>query len=354
MLVLGIESSCDETAAAVVESSGGRPRIRSNVVASQIDIHRHFGGVVPELASRNHLKMIIPVIEESLAQAGVGLAELSGIAVTQGPGLIGSLLVGFNVAKSLSLATGIPYRAVSHLESHLFAAMLESEFEFPFLGLVVSGGHSSILWLEKLGQYTTLARTRDDAVGEAFDKIAKFLRLGYPGGPAIEKTARSGNPRAFSLPRAVMKDRSLDFSYSGLKTAVILETRKHSLPLPPSQLSDLAASFQEAAVDMIISRVESALRLKGTNQLVASGGVACNTRLRERLTELSRNLGFRLLLPSPHLCTDNGAMVAMSGLLYFQAGMTSSFDLNAYPIEAFHQPGKNIVPPSGTDRGISK
>lgn len=341
MLVLGIESSCDETAAAVVESSGVRPRIRSSVVTSQIEIHRRFGGVVPELASRNHLKMILPVIEEALKRAEVGLTDLSGIAVTQGPGLIGSLLVGFNLAKSLSFATGLPYRGVSHLESHLFAAMLEYDFDFPFLGLVVSGGHSSIIWMEKLGQYTTLARTRDDAVGEAFDKIAKFLKLGYPGGPALEEAARSGNPRAYPFPRAVMKNRSLDFSYSGLKTAVILKTRKHPAPLSPSQVSDLAASFQEAAVDMIISRVETALRQQGVNQLVASGGVACNSRLRERLAELSRSLGVRLLLPSPPLCTDNGAMVAMSGLLYFQAGLTSALDLNAYPIEAFYQPGKN-------------
>ena len=335
MLILGIESSCDETAAAVIDCSGARPGIRSNIVSSQVDLHRLFGGVVPELASRRHIEMIIPVVEESLSQAGVVISELAGIAATQGPGLIGSLLVGFNFAKSLSWATGLPFIGVSHLEAHLLAPLLEQELEFPFLGLVASGGHSSIMWMEDIGKRTILARTRDDAAGEAFDKIAKALNLGYPGGPEIERAAESGNPRAIRFPRAVMKDGSLDFSFSGLKTAVIMELRRRTDPLGSRDLADLASSFQEAVVDMITSRVESALKHTGAARFVVSGGVACNSRLREKLTGLAREMDVRIFLPSPSLCTDNAAMVAVTGSLYLRRGITSAYDLNAYPSEAF-------------------
>ena len=334
MLILGIESSCDETAAAVVDCSGTRPEIRSNIVSSQVDIHRLFGGVVPELASRRHIETIIPVVEESLSRAGVRLDDLDGIAVTRGPGLIGSLLVGFNFAKAISWSTGIPYVGVSHLESHLFAPLLEHELDTPFLGLVASGGHSSIMWMEEPGNYSILARTRDDAAGEAFDKIAKLLNLGYPGGPAIERAARDGDPGAIRFPRAVMKDGSMDFSFSGVKTAAVLHLRR-ARTLTPEQVSDLAASFQEAVVDMLTSRVESALQQTGAARLVVSGGVACNARFREKLAILAGEMNVRLFLPSPRLCTDNGAMVAVTGFLYLRRGIVSTFDLNAYPSEAY-------------------
>ena len=290
--------------------------------------------MVPELASRRHLETIIPVVEESLSRAGARLDDLDGIAVTQGPGLIGSLLVGFNFAKTLSWSTGIPYVGVSHLESHLFAPLLEYELETPFLGLVASGGHSSIMWMEEPGNYTTLARTRDDAAGEAFDKIAKLLNLGYPGGPAIERAARDGDPGAIRFPRAVMKDGSMDFSFSGVKTAAVLHLRRAGA-LTPEQVSDLAASFQEAVVDMLTSRVESALQQTGAARLVVSGGVACNARFREKLAILAGEMNVRLFLPSPRLCTDNGAMVAVTGFLYLRRGIVSTFDLNAYPSEAY-------------------
>jgi len=309
--VLGIETSCDETAAAVVED--GR-RALSDVVATQIELHRKWGGVVPELASRNHVMQVLPVVDEALAKAGVEPASLDGIAVTSGPGLVGALLVGVQVAKALSASWEKPLVGVNHLEGHLLASFLsERPPTFPFLGLVVSGGHTSLYAAEDFGRYRLLGATRDDAAGEAFDKGAKLLGLPYPGGIAIDRLAKQGDPRAVRFPRAIVRGSELDFSFSGLKTALLHHVKRHGVP-DGQGLADLCASYQEAIVGALVHKLFRAARTLQRERLVLAGGVAANSRLRAAVAEQAAEYeGMEVFLPAPKLCTDNAAMIAVAG-----------------------------------------
>ena len=333
MLVLGIETSCDETAAAVVRD--GR-EIVSSVVASQIETHKRFGGVVPELASREHLDKIVPIVEEAFTQAKIQPSEIDGIAVTVGPGLVGSLLVGVSYAKAMAFALGKPLVGVNHIEGHVYSvAFGNPPVEYPALALIVSGGHSNLFFVPAPGQYKVLARTRDDAAGEAFDKVAKMMGLGYPGGPIIERLAREGNPKAvkFSLPR--MGDGSADFSFSGLKTAVTKHVRETGLqPVtngeePSQAIKDLAASFQSVVVRSLVGTTERLAGEYPAQTLIVAGGVACNGALREAARAAAERLGIPAYFPSPHLSTDNAAMIAAAGTVKLQAGERAGFDLNA-------------------------
>ncbi len=321
--VLGIETSCDETAAAVVVD--GRT-IESNVVASQEAIHRQTGGVVPETASRLHLRTLVPVLEETLARSGRGWDELDAIAVTHGPGLAGSLLVGLNTAKAISYARDIPLIGVNHLEGHVYANWLveQTEPRFPLVSLIVSGGHSDLIVMRDHGHYERLGRTRDDAAGEAFDKAARMMALGYPGGPAIQKAAVDADSTRYPLPRAWLSG-GYDFSFSGLKTAVLraVQGAGESLIVP-----DLAAAFQEAIVDVMATKTVEAAREHGAAMIALSGGVAANLRLRERVWELSP---VPVLIPPVPLCTDNAAMIAAAGHFRYTAGDRSPLDLDAIP-----------------------
>lgn len=312
MLILGIESSCDDAACAVLETtSPGIAEIRSSTVANQDDIHRAYGGVVPELASRNHLVTIAPVIERALASARCALGDIDGIAVTRGPGLVGSLLVGLMYAKGIAHATGLPMVGVNHIEGHLLAPMLENRIAMPYLALVVSGGHTSLYAVEDFGRYRRLGRTRDDAAGEAFDKVAKLMGLGYPGGRVIDEMARRGDRKSVRFPRARVKGAPLDFSFSGIKTAVatmLAESGGASL-----SRENLAASFQEAVVDMLVKPTIDAARELGVDTVALTGGVAANSRLRERLAEAVADDGRRIVAPALKYCTDNAAMIALAG-----------------------------------------
>lgn len=329
-LYLGIESSCDETAAAVVDLSG--PKVLSNVIASQNAVHAEYGGVVPELASRQHLRMIGPVLRQALSEAGCELKDLSGIAVTYGPGLAGSLGVGLSAAKGLALAQKLPWLGVDHLEGHLLAAFLEHPgLSYPFLGLVVSGGHSSLYAVSGPQSRERLARTRDDAVGEAFDKVAKLLDLGFPGGPALDKAAAGYQGSAApSFPVAQLKDGSLDFSFSGLKTSLRLHIEKAkaegTLDIPA-----VAAGFQAAAIRPLISRALEAARRTGYTKLVVGGGVAANSYLRRELPVACGREGVEVFLPSLSLCVDNAAMIAYAGGLRLLKGERSEYDLGVAP-----------------------
>ncbi len=333
MKILGIETSCDETAAAVVADGS---KIISNIVASQIDIHARYGGIVPEIASRQHLLTIISVIHEAMSEAKVGWQDIDGIAVTYGPGLAGSLIVGVNVAKAIALARRLPITGVNHLEGHIYANWLpspsncscpihwangEGKVRFPCLCLIVSGGHSDLVLMEGHGQFKKLGRTRDDAAGEAFDKAARILGLGYPGGPAMEQAATAGTPR-LPLPRAWLKG-SYDFSFSGLKTALW-----HLVQREEFLVADAAASFQLAVVDVLVGKTIDAAKELQVKQILLSGGVAANRFLTERFLKSSP---VPVLIPPPHLCTDNAAMVAACGYYHFQAGKTSSYDLDVVP-----------------------
>jgi N6-L-threonylcarbamoyladenine synthase len=311
VVVLGIETSCDETAAAVVED--GR-RARSDVVATQIELHRRWGGVVPELASRNHVMQVMPVIDEALARARVAPADLDGVAVTSGPGLVGALLVGVQVAKALALAWEKPLVRVNHLEGHLLASFLaEAPPAFPFLGLVVSGGHTSLYAAAGFGQYRLLGATRDDAAGEAFDKGAKLLGLPYPGGVAIDRLAAEGDPRAARFPKAIVRGSELDFSFSGLKTALLHHVRKHGVP-EGGALADLCASYQDAIVRALTDKLFRAARKLQLDRIVLSGGVAANSRLRAAVAARAAEYeGVEVFLPPARLCTDNAAMIAVAG-----------------------------------------
>jgi N6-L-threonylcarbamoyladenine synthase len=316
--VLGIETSCDETAAAVVED--GR-RALSDVVATQIELHRKWGGVVPELASRNHVMQVMPVVDEALGRAGVAPGDLDAIAVTSGPGLVGALLVGVQVAKALAEAWRKPLVRVNHLEGHLVAAFLaEPPPRFPFLGLVVSGGHTSLYACEAFGRYRLLGSTCDDAAGEAFDKGAKLLGLPYPGGVAIDRLARDGNRAAVRFPKAIVKRSDLDFSFSGLKTALLHHVRKHGVP-EGAALADLCASYQEAIVAALVQKLFRAARRFQLDRVVLSGGVAANGRLRAAVQDAAREYeGVEVFLPAPRLCTDNAAMIAVAGTEAFRRG----------------------------------
>jgi len=322
-----VESSCDEMAAAVVR--GGRT-ILSNVIHGQADLHAPYGGVVPELASRDHVRAISRVVREALTQASVTPEELGGIAVTVGPGLIGSLLIGLCFAKSLAYRFGLPLVGVHHLSGHLASIALGSEtVAAPHLGLVVSGGHTALYRIEAEGTSLVLGETRDDAVGECFDKVAKLLGLPYPGGPSVSAAARAGNPQAFAFPRPLEGVAGLDFSYSGLKTAVALEAKRRS-PLSETDRADLAASFEAAATDVLIARTRRAIRQEGLGTVVVVGGVAANRRLREGMMQAAREDGFRCVFPAAALCTDNAAMIAAAGWQRLARGEQDDLHLNAF------------------------
>jgi N6-L-threonylcarbamoyladenine synthase len=325
--VLGIETSCDETAAAVVED--GR-RALSDVVATQIELHRRWGGVVPELASRNHVMQVMPVVDEALGRAGVDPSTLDGIAVTSGPGLVGALLVGVQVAKALSAGWEKPLARVNHLEGHLVAVFLGEEApEFPYLGLVVSGGHTSLYVAEAFGRYRLLGATRDDAAGEAFDKGAKLLGLPYPGGIAIDRLAATGDPSLVRFPKAIVRGSDLAFSFSGLKTALLHHVRKHGVP-EGQGLADLCASYQEAIVGALVQKLFRAARRLQLDRVVLSGGVAANSRLRAAVLDRAREYeSVRVFLPPARLCTDNAAMIAVAGTHALERGERAGPSLNA-------------------------
>lgn len=319
MLVLGIETSCDETSCALLE---GERNILSNVVSSQVEVHRPFGGVVPEIASRKHMESILPVIRAALERGGREMEQVEGIAVTQGPGLVGSLLIGIGVAKALAYARQLPLVGVHHLAGHIAAAYLEHPgLESPFVTLVVSGGHTALYQVLEEERFRLLGQTRDDAAGEAFDKVAKLLGLGYPGGPVIDRVARHGDPRGVSFPRGLARSQGLDFSFSGLKTAVMTHLRNRAfLPLSEQSLADLAASFQEAVVDVLVEKTIRAARRCRVTKVAITGGVACNGRLREQMAQRARQEGLEALFPRPALCTDNAAMIARAGLARLRRG----------------------------------
>jgi N6-L-threonylcarbamoyladenine synthase len=324
MLVLGIESSCDETAAAVINNG----KMRSNVIASQIAVHSPYGGVVPEIASRKHIEAINPVICRALCDANVKLRDIEGIAVTRGPGLIGSLLIGLSTAKALAFALDIPLTGVNHLEGHIAAAFLAEKVPaIPFMALVVSGGHTSIYLAKNYHDFELMGQTRDDAAGEAFDKAAKLLNLGYPGGVVIDKISKGANPKAVAFPRA-MKD-SPDFSFSGLKTSLLTMLKKRGRDFAPEELPDIVASYQEAIVDVLLEKTIKSAEDNGVNRIVVCGGVAANSRLRERFAKETAARNLELFIPPVILCTDNAAMIGAIGEIMLKNGHRDSLDLNA-------------------------
>ncbi len=342
MRILGIETSCDETSAAVVEETGDPAKpwaIRSNEIASQVPIHREWGGVVPELASRQHIRDICGVVERALEQAQTNWPDLGAVAVTQGPGLVGSLLVGVSFAKAAAAAAALPLVAVHHLAGHIESLVLQNgEMPLPAVVLVVSGGHTSLYRVDRPGSYTLLSRTRDDAAGEAYDKVAKLLGLGYPGGPVIDRLAAAGNDRAVPLPttRLTHADRNapqlkgdLDFSFSGLKTAVLRYVRAHAAPFTENEIADIAATFQRIVVSVLIDRLFEAARRCGAKSVGIAGGVSANSRLRAELQTRGAAREMPAYLPSIKLSTDNAAMIAAAGLRKFGAGLTSPLDINA-------------------------
>jgi len=334
--VLGIESSCDEMAAAVVVLDGRDCVIESSAVHSQTDVHAPYGGVVPELASRDHVRAVSSVVARALAQARCELDAIDGVAVTAGPGLVGSLLVGLSFAKGLALRRALPIVGVHHLVGHLLSAELaDATLAPPYLGLVVSGGHTALYRVPEHGSPELLGETRDDAVGEAFDKVAKMLGLGFPGGPAVSRTAQRGNDRAIDFPRALRSQPGYDFSYSGLKTAVALEidrrrSARGGAPLDEASIADVAASFEAAAIAPLVARVERAARELELDRVAVVGGVAANRRLRAEMERAGAALGFRATFPPPALCTDNAAMIASAGARLLARGVRDDLSLNAF------------------------
>jgi N6-L-threonylcarbamoyladenine synthase len=330
--ILGIETSCDETAAAIVE---GGTSVLSSVVSSQVDLHARYGGVVPEIASRAHVDLIVPVVAQAVVEAGLsdrphdgGGGDVDAVAATYGPGLVGALLVGVSAAKALALAWDVPFVAVNHLEAHLYATFLEEpDLELPLVVLLVSGGHTLLVLMEGHGRYRVLGSTIDDAAGEAFDKVARYLGLGYPGGPAIDRLSIEGDPQAIRFPRPMLGDGTHDFSFSGLKTAVVNHVRKH----PDASTADVAASFQEAVVDVLVTKAQAAAREVGAKGLCLGGGVAANSRLRERFLDACVVDGIRGFLPSRAMCTDNAAMVASAAWFRWQSDGPSPLDTGAFP-----------------------
>ncbi|MCU1290208.1 MAG: O-sialoglycoprotein endopeptidase [Acidobacteria bacterium] len=333
MLVLGIESSCDETAAAVIKDG---KRILSSVISSQIELHKPFGGVVPELASREHLEKIEPIVREALSKAEVSVKDIDAVAVTQGPGLIGSLLVGVCYAKALAFALDVPFIGVNHIEGHLYSVVFENPpVEYPALALIVSGGHTNLFFVPEEGVYKVVSRTRDDAAGEAFDKVAKMLGLGYPGGPVIEKLAREGDKTKVKFPIAKISDGRPDFSFSGLKTAVSRYVRENQIePAAEAKtanqaIKDVAASFQATVIKSLVVTMEKLTRELAPKTLIVAGGVACNGALREAVESLGAKSGLPVYFPSKHLSTDNAAMIAAAGYFHLRRGARSDLQMTA-------------------------
>lgn len=328
MNVLGIESSCDETGIALVEVSGGEaPRLRAQALHSQIEMHQAYGGVVPELASRDHIRRVLPLTRQVLAEAGLPLDRVDLVAFTRGPGLAGALLVGAGVACALAAALSKPTMGVHHLEGHLLSPFLSADPpSFPFVALLVSGGHTQLMQVDEVGRYLLLGETIDDAAGEAFDKSAKLMGLGYPGGPALSKLAEQGRPDAFALPRPLLHSGNLDFSFAGLKTAVLTQTKRLAPEPSAAQLADLAASTQAAIVEVLVAKSVKAIKRTGLKRLVVAGGVGANVQLRCQLGEACHRLGARLHYPELHLCTDNGAMIALAAAMRLQRGATPERD----------------------------
>lgn len=327
MIVLGIETSCDETAAAIYSDKG----LLSNEISSQT-IHIKYGGVVPELASRAHIQLILPIVKAALKTANVIISKLDGIAVTYGPGLVGSILIGLNFSKAMAFSLNIPYIGINHIEGHIFANFVFSQKPTPpFITLIVSGGHTMLVLVKDLGEYLILGSTKDDAVGEAFDKVAKMLNLGYPGGPIIDKTAKLGSPEYITFPRARFSDDRLDFSFSGLKTAVLYHIKSLTSEQIKFYRADIAASFQMAAIDSLMKQSLAAMNQYQINKLAVVGGVARNSLLREKLQKAANKVGFELFIPPPVLCTDNAAMIARAGYFRLLLKQSSPFSLSPVP-----------------------
>ena len=333
MTILGIETSCDETSAAVLQDG----IVKSNVISSQL-AHGEYGGVVPELASRAHQRLIVPVVEEALRTAGIGKDQLDAVCATYGPGLMGALLVGLNFAKAMAYGLRVPFVGVNHMEAHLYSNFIdEPKPNLPFLCLTVSGGHTQLVLVRNILEHELLGETLDDAAGEAYDKVAKMLGLGFPGGPVLDRLAQAGNPDFVKFPRSLLGDESLDFSFSGIKTAVRYWLRDHPSsgdgePNPAAdRLNDLCASFQAAMADVLVEKILRGLKRTGVNDVAIAGGVSANSELRRRLETLAARRNFRLFVPKLGYCTDNGAMIAMTGYLLLKKGIESAFDLHAEP-----------------------
>ena len=328
MLILGIETSCDETSVAIVRDG---KEVLSNLILSQLDVHSEFGGVVPELACRRHLEVINPLMEQAIQEAKITWKDIDAVAVTRGPGLVGAVLIGVAAAKALALSLDIPLIGVNHLEAHIYSNYLqEAEMPFPAIALLVSGGHTSLVYLKKHGEYEIIGETRDDAAGEAFDKVARMLNLGYPGGPIIDKLSNEGNREAVVFPRAMMEKKdNYDFSFSGLKTAVVYYLKSEESKTQDK--ANIAAGFQEAVVDVLVTKTLRAAKKYGVSHVLLAGGVARNSRLRNELKRRARSQKITFHIPSPILCTDNAAMVATVGYFMLQKGMTADLSLDAVP-----------------------
>lgn len=328
IIILGIETSCDETSVAIVENGN---RVLSNIIASQMDIHQEYGGVVPEIASREHMKNILITCEEALKKADIDLGDIDGIAIANGPGLKGSLLVGLSFAKAMAFALNKPLIGVNHIDGHIYANFLvHKNIKFPFIALIVSGGHTSLILVKEIGKHEILGTTRDDAAGEVFDKIAKYLNLGYPGGPIIEELALKGKKNAITFPRPLTKTPNLDFSFSGLKTAVIYFVNKKKKIREDLQIADICASFQQAVIETLVSKTFYAAKKYKINNIVVGGGVAANESLRKEMLEAGKKVNKEVYFPSRELCTDNAAMIAVVGHYKKLKEFSDSFDLDVY------------------------
>ncbi|MDF1712629.1 MAG: tRNA (adenosine(37)-N6)-threonylcarbamoyltransferase complex transferase subunit TsaD [Akkermansiaceae bacterium] len=328
-MILAIESSCDETAVAIIRREDQTPKLLSSLISSQIEIHREYGGVVPEVACRNHAQRIRPLVQQALDDAGVTLEDITAFAATRGPGLASSLLVGLAYAKGLAASSGKPFFGINHMEGHLLSPFLEEGAIPPHLGLIVSGGHTMLIDVQAHGQYQLIGRTIDDAAGEAFDKVGRMLKLPYPGGPEIEKHAREGDPKAFAFPRAHLKDTPFHFSFSGLKTAVLYQLQK--LDEPQTHLADICASFQAAVIDALVKKTIKAARQNGHTLITLSGGVACNRTLQEALTVAAQNVGIGVQPTPPSLTTDNAGMIAFAALLASENRPADPLDIGINP-----------------------
>ncbi len=329
IVIMGIESSCDDTAVAVVKNG---EEVLSNLVSSQVDLHGRFGGVVPEVASRRHLDIINLLVEEALREAAKDFSDLSAIAVTYGPGLVGALLIGVATAKALAFSCDLPLIAVNHITGHIYANFLvHGGLQFPLLSLIVSGGHTNLVYMEQHGKYEIMGRTRDDAAGEVFDKAARAVNLGYPGGPVIDKLSQEGDPEAIKFPRAFLEEGSLDFSFSGLKSAVLNYLNRQKQKGEEVNLKDLSAGFQQAVVDVLVDKTFMAADKKGVERIALSGGVAANTTLRAALSKSAKENGYELYYPPLNFCTDNAAMIACAGYYQYLDKNFAPLDLNAVP-----------------------